>query len=349
MNYFNYLLGLLLLSIIAPQSGCAYPHSGSVFLPPDTSKTLKTIAFGSCNRVNLPQDIWKSIHEDKPDLWLWLGDIIYADTENMSKLENMYNRQKSNEEYVKFISETPVIGIWDDHDYGQNDGGKDFSKKVESQQLLLDFLDVSKDAPVRKREGIYQSYTFGVDSQTVKIILLDTRYFRDELQSNPTKETRYLINETGDVLGETQWKWLEKELSESDAKINIICSSIQVIAEEQAFEKWANFPTARQRLLDLILKTQPNNPLILSGDRHIAEVAKIEMEGLNQPLFEVTSSGLTHAYTKAGAKKEQNKYRVGEVVNQRHFALLKIDWETVRLTIEIRGVENELLYTKILE
>ena len=43
------------------------------------------------------------------------------------------------EEFRALQASCEVIATWDDHDYGQNDGGKDFSKKVESQQLLLDF------------------------------------------------------------------------------------------------------------------------------------------------------------------------------------------------------------------
>lgn len=40
-----------------------------------------------------------------------------------------------------------VIGTWDDHDYGLNDTGKEFSGKNISQSLLLDFLDEAEDSP----------------------------------------------------------------------------------------------------------------------------------------------------------------------------------------------------------
>ena len=116
--------------------------------------------------------------------------------------------------------------IWDDHDYGQSDGGKNFKVKAEAQQLFLDFVGVPKDAEVRKTEGIYQSYTIGKGDKTVKFILLDTRYFRDDLEKNPSRNPRYFPNETGDMLGENQWKWLENELENSTATFNIICSGI---------------------------------------------------------------------------------------------------------------------------
>lgn len=309
----------------------------------DTSETLQTIAFGSCNKSNLPQDYWQNISKTNPNLWVWLGDMIYADTENMDKLAAMYNAQKSNKNYADFAKQTPIIGTWDDHDYGANDGGKDFPKKQESQQVALDFLDVPKNAEVRKREGLYQSYSFGEKGKNVKIILLDSRYFRDDLHKNLLGTARYLINETGDILGETQWEWLENELTNSDAEINIIGSSIQIIPEEQGFEKWANFPVARQRFLNLIAKTQPKNPIIISGDRHIGEISKLKLDNFETPIYEITSSGLTHAYTKPEAKNEKNKYRIGELINEKNFAVLKINWETATVTAEIHSTEGGVL------
>lgn len=344
MNYFlRFLIGVLIVTPLFCSKKSVSSNVNYIPAPVDTSKTLQTIAFGSCNKSDLPQDYWQNIGKTTPDLWVWLGDMIYADTENMDKLKKMYEEQKANTFYADFVAKTPIVGMWDDHDYGANDGGKDYLKKQESQQIALDFLDVPKDAEVRKSEGLYQSYTFGEKGKTVKIILLDTRYFRDDLQKNITGYARYLINETGDILGETQWQWLENELANSEAEINIIGSSIQIIPEEQGFEKWANFPIGRQRFLDLIAKTQPKNPILLSGDRHIAEISKLQLTNFETPIYEITSSGLTHAYTKPEAKNEKNKYRVGELINEKNFAVLKIDWKTATITAEINSTEGNVL------
>ena len=79
-------------------------------------RTLQTIAFGSCNRVDKDQEMWAAISQNHPDLWIWLGDNIYADTDDMQAMKSMYLQQKYNPEYQTFIRQTPVIGIWDDHD-----------------------------------------------------------------------------------------------------------------------------------------------------------------------------------------------------------------------------------------
>ena len=293
---------------------------------------METIAFGSCNDQKREQIIWKDIRENKPNLWIWLGDNIYGDTEDMVAMEGMYKSVKYHPDYLALKKNCPVIGIWDDHDYGVNDGDKNYPKKVESKKLLLDFLGVHPQAPVRQREGAYQVYEMGPEDKKIKIILLDARYFRDELQPNPGPESRYFVNETGDILGEAQWEWLEKELTNSTAKIHLIGSGIQFLPEEHGYEKWANFPTARKRFLDLLVKTKPASTILMSGDRHIAELSKMDLEGLGYPLYEITSSGLTHSYTKAD---ESNRYRQGPLISSKNFGLLKINWENGQPVVNV--------------
>jgi len=318
--------------------------------PLNKNRTITTLAFGSCSNQEKEDQMWKYVVENKPNLWLWLGDIIYADTEDMSVMKKKYDKQKNHPDYQMLLSRCPAIGIWDDHDYGTNDGDAKYSKKQESKEHLLNFLDVSQTRPVRMREGAYDSYTFGPLGNRVKIILLDCRYFREALQDAPQESgNRYWPNESANLLGEAQWQWLEAQLTNSDAQVHLIASGIQVIPFQHGFEKWANFPNARKRLFNLLSKTQPANPIILSGDRHVAEVSKIEIENLNCPLYEITSSGLTHSWRVT--REEANKYREGEMVIDKNFAILKIDWDAVpiNMNIEVRGIDNELFLSQTIE
>jgi alkaline phosphatase D len=301
-------------------------------------KKVSTIAFGSCNREDLPQDIWNQIALNNPDLWIWTGDNIYGDSEDMNVLKEKYLKQKNGTAYRKFRENTLITGIWDDHDFGVNDGGKEYPYKKESKALMLDFLDVPRNEAVWNREGAYQSYTFGPPGKKIKLILLDSRYFRDPLQ--PAKKTgvRYEINEEGDILGEPQWAWLKNELSRNEADFHLLANGIQIIPEEQGFEKWANFPKARTRLLNLLEETKPKNPLLISGDRHIAEYSRLKTNTLDIP--EITSSGLTHTWETV--KEELNKYRLGKMVVSLNFGLLHIDWNTSSINFEIRDQNNQI-------
>jgi alkaline phosphatase D len=305
-----------------------------------TQEALTSIAFGSCNRQDKPQPMWEYIVQNKPDLWIWLGDNIYGDSDTMQVLKRKYELQQNNPEYRKLTAAVPIIGIWDDHDYGRNDAGKEYAHKKESQQLMLDFLGEPAISPRRKQEGAYTSYTYGPVGKQVKVILLDARYFRDALQK---QDKAYVINEKGDILGETQWKWLENELKNSKADIHLIGSGIQIIPDEHMYEKWANFPQARKRLLDLLASTRTQHVILLSGDRHIAEISKYTLPGLTAPIYEVTASGLTHSSTNNTG--EPNQYRVGNLVNVLNFGLLQIDWnqKPIQVDLIIKGLNNEVL------
>jgi len=309
---------------------------------------VQRLAFGSCNKHDKPQEYWQHIAATKPDLWLWLGDIIYGDTEDMKALEEMYAAQKTNPHYSAFLENTPAVGIWDDHDYGVNDGDKSYPQRETSKTLLMNFLDVPEAAPVRQREGAYQAFTFGAAGQEIKLILLDTRYFRDSLERAPKEsEQRYVANATGDILGEAQWEWLRKELTNSTAQIHLIGTSIQLLQKEQAYEKWANFPQAHERFFALLRETQAARVVLLSGDRHISELAKMDLEGYPWPLYEATSSGLTHTWS--GGGEEENRYRQGPLLVKKSFAALEMHWPDSALALNFYSTETgEVLHADTL-
>jgi alkaline phosphatase D len=339
-----FLYPVLVAILCWPVVGCKNRQAAS-YVPRDTSRVaapLTTIAFGSCNREDKEQPLWSVIVQNQPQLWIWLGDNIYGDTEDMEVLQAKYYRQKGNPGYQLLEVSTPVIGIWDDHDYGVNDGGKEYPKKKQSQQLMLDFLNEPRNSPRRKQEGAYASYTYGPTGRMVKVVLLDARYFRDPLK----KEGKANVPDPGGrILGETQWKWLENELKNSPADIHLIGSGIQIIPEEHPYEKWANFPRERQRLFELIASTGVRGVILLSGDRHIAEITRYQLTGVRYPIYEVTASGLTHSATQNTS--EANQYRVGRLVNVLNFGLMRIDWSSREVQLEVRGLSNELLESQL--
>ncbi len=299
------------------------------------------LAFGSCNRQEATQPLWQPIMENQPDVFVWGGDNIYADTPDMQLMQEFYQIQQNLPGYKRLTKTIPVYGTWDDHDYGLNDAGKEWEYKEESQQLFLDFLGVSEDDPRREREGVYHSELLKTPKGNIKLIILDTRYFRDELKPSTAPGKRYEENSEGTILGERQWRWLEEELQTSTATFNIILSSIQVISEEHGFETWGNFPAERKRLIKLIEDSAAKNVIIISGDRHISEFSEIKQDGLDYPLVDFTSSGLTHSYTSFSG--EPNRHRVGEVVSDLSFGLLKFDLKNNQVLMEMRGEGNRLL------
>ncbi|MCF6224308.1 MAG: alkaline phosphatase family protein [Flavobacteriaceae bacterium] len=287
--------------------------------------------------------MWDDVVKLKPKAWVWLGDNIYGDTEDMTLMKSKYDMQKQRASYQNLRKAMDIYGIWDDHDYGINNGGKEYPMKDESKALLLDFLDVPADAEVRDRKGAYQSYVIEDSGLKIKLILLDTRYFRDTIIKNPNEKEHsyYLPDPDGIFLGEAQWQWLEKELANSDAHIHLFGSGVPLIPDP-IFEKWGNFPNERTRFFELLVKTKPARPIILSGDRHFAEFSKIELEGLSYPLYEFTSSGLTH--TVSPNHIEINSFRIGNLIIKKNFGVIHISHaeNDIAIKMQIRGSDNQV-------
>lgn len=302
-----------------------------------------TISLGSCNNQIAENVLFKEILKNEPKVFIWGGDIIYSDTDNPKILETNFKKFKQDSVYQDFASKINVLGTWDDHDFGINDGGTENPIKKEAQTILQDFLDIPKEDISRETEGVYYSRILNKGNNSVKIILLDTRYFRTELTKSPTNKRRYVPNEYGEgtILGAEQWQWLENELTNSKADFNVIVSSIQFLSNKHGFETWGNMPHEVDKLKNLILKTQAEKVVLLSGDRHISEISKTNIGKFKYPLVDFTSSGLTHVYSSFSGEK--NPFRVSNVVYEINFGLVKFDFDNNKVLFEIRGKDNVVL------
>ena len=66
----------------------------------------------------------------------------------------------------------------------------------------------------------------------------------------------------------------------------------------------------------------------------------MDLDSISYPLIDFTSSGLTHSYS--NFTEEPNKYRIGYVVSSTSFGLLKFNFETKKVIMQMKGDENEL-------
>ena len=280
------------------------------------------IAFGSCLKNDAPQPVWKHVLKHKPASFIFMGDTVYADRgryERMKGARGLYAAWQdlaANHEFSRFHyrarkESIRLLATWDDHDYGLDDAGADFPYRLAAKDAFLTFFDLHRTHTGDARQpGIYDSH-----SQTlltpqhrpvrVQTILLDTRSFRSPLQHAGKTQRRLeckanhpTANEDplASILGEEQWRWLEKTLRQP-ADVRLLVSSTQVLPEQHCYEKWANFPHERIRLLKLIRDSRAKGVVILSGDRHLAEISKLPAGpgALDYPLYEITSSGLNNA------------------------------------------------------
>ena len=300
---------------------------------PDASSHLETISFGSCwhDDTGTTGPTISRLASQDPDLFLWLGDNVYADTTDMAEMRDTYDAKKNGATYRPFLqARIPVMATWDDHDFGENNAGDNYSSRAESQLEFLRHFDVpTDDVRYGVQDGVYNATLFGSAAQSnrVNVIMLDARYHR-----SPTfLEYGACQGAVSTMLGNDQWSWLERQMS-ATSEITLIASGTQVLpplnrdraltdycaygdgTEFNAaianldetndsgteYESWAEMPAERERLLRLAQKAVNTGKtklvIFVSGDQHWGELLQkttppSAAEGPAVTFYEVTASG----------------------------------------------------------
>ncbi len=317
----------------------------------DTEKSLTTIATGSCADQNQPQPIWKTVEKNAPDLFIFSGDTVYSSNVDTKPVTAQFKKLNFIYEYRDIRLKVPFMAIWDDHDYGQNDGGADNPEKEIYRSEFIKYWRYLGSAIPAQQRALYHAKVFGAKKNKTQIIMLDTRWDRTALKKNTEDTFKFENPEPGtyprpylptdepkaQILSEDQWLWLEAELRKP-ADVRFLVSSIQVIADDHNFEKWGNFPKERERLFNLLKKTKAKNTILVSGDRHMATLAKSEAPGF--PIVELTASAINRPAT--GRALVPDKTYIGEPYAPVNFGLIKINWEKKKVLLEVRSLEDEV-------
>ena len=298
------------------------------------SQETYKIALGSCLHQDHPAPIWDAVNDNNVDSFFFLGDNIYGDVPSGLpwKLKRSYDKQKK--VLPSWLMSKQIHVIWDDHDYGKNDGGGSYHFKEYAQDLYIDFWDIPDNDPRANREGIYYQQLQNINGLRVLFVGLDTRYFRSNIEE---KDDVYLPNLEPDAtfLGDEQWEWLTDTLKQ-EHDLLIMASSIQVLATEHRFEKWSNIPSERNKLLTL-LESLDSRVIVVSGDRHRAglyqynDITEITASSLNRPTF----------------SEETDSLLLGKTYTENNFGLLSIEIDNVE--ISVINVDNQILESIILE
>lgn len=291
------------------------PVFTQVELPSEDGSPLR-IALLGCHKQFEPAPALYRYLEVNPDLCLWIGDNIYADTpDDIHYIDSCYQALAAKPAFRQIKSRYPYMATWDDHDFGLNNAGKEYPLKELSKERFIDFWNLEDQIPT-DQDGIYYRQLFQYQEKQIQIIMLDVRYNRDEPGIN------------GDPLGENQWNWLADVLEDS-ADLSILVSGIQIfLPSESGSETWDNFPDARQRLLDLIRIKRVENLVFIAGDQHYGEVSRIN-GALDYDAIELQFAGINQI-----EKPEFNPYRVSNVIESTHsYAYLDIHFDQTKYDV----------------
>lgn len=276
----------------------------------DDPRTITRVAIIGCHQQPNPAPALLNYVAATPQLVLWVGDNVYADTkDDPSHIERCYAMLESKPGFKELRDQSTFMAVWDDHDYGMNDDGKNYALKNQSHSIFRKFWRHEDRIPA-DRPGVYHAQSFGEPGRRLQVIMLDGRFNRED------------PGDKADTLGEAQWAWLAEQLREP-ADLRFIVSGYQVLLDrETKFETWAKFPAARERLFNLIRETKAGGVVFIAGDQHYGEVSRIS-GALGYDAVELMFAGINQ-----DEPWVFNSARVSPVANSTHsYAHIDIQWQ----------------------
>ena len=311
-----------------------------------SNQEILTLGFGSCLHQDRSMAILKTIEKKELDLFMFIGDNVYGDQEDgeLDKLIRTYKQQYNNLE--NFLKNVSTEFIWDDHDFGINDGGSNYRYKDRAKELFLETWKIPPNDPRRLRDGLYFDKMIKKNGLKVHLIFLDNRSFKSEWkltdEFNKEGKERYVkdFDPEKTLLGKKQWKWLKDKLNE-DSDIKIILSSLQILSLGHGWESWDKLPLERERLFNLIDESDVSNLFILSGDRHRGGFYRFKTND-NNDIHEFTSSSLNLPIP--FNTEEKGPLRIGSTYRKANFGVVRIfeDKVVMELTSNKGKVVNSL-------
>jgi alkaline phosphatase D len=272
-------------------------------------RTVRRLGIIGCHQQPRPAPALLKYVEARPDVVLWVGDNVYADTmDDPSHIERCYSVLEGKPGFRELRDMSTFLATWDDHDYGMNDDGKNYPLKHASHAIFRKFWKHEDRIPA-DRPGVFHAQVFGKPGERLQVIMLDTRFNRDD------------PGDTADTLGEGQWAWLAEQLRQP-ADVRLVVSGYQVLLDrETKFETWAKFPKARERLFRLVRETKANGVIFIAGDQHYGEVSRIR-GAIGYDAIEFMFSGINQ-----DEPWVMNTARVSPVANSKDsYALIDIQW-----------------------
>ena len=311
-----------------------------------STQEILTLGFGSCLHQDRSMAILKTIEKKELDLFMFIGDNVYGDQKDgeLDKLIRTYKQQYNNLE--NFLKNVSTEFIWDDHDFGLNDGGSDYRYKDRAKELFLETWKIPSQDPRRLRDGLYFDKMIKKNGLKVHLIFLDNRSFKSEWkitdEFNKEGKERYVKDFDPDktLLGKKQWQWLKDKLNE-DSDIKIVLSSLQILSLGHGWESWDKLPLERERLFNLIDESNVSNLFILSGDRHRGGFYSFKTDD-NNDIYEFTSSSLNLPIP--FNTEEKGSLRIGSTYRKANFGVVRIfkDKVIMELTSNKGKVVNSL-------
>ncbi len=318
-----------------------------------TDPPTVTFALGSCYYANEPDydrpgnaygganSIFLEIDSLRPDFMLWLGDNIYlrpGDFDARSGILHRYSHSRAIRELQPLLRHAHHYAIWDDHDYGPNDGDRSYVHKDWTREAFDLFWANPPAQHPSLQPGIGNQFMYG----DAEFFMLDDRTFRapNECKSCPTMP----------LLGQSQVDWLIDALVSSSATWKFVAVGNQFLNSAPVWENFsAHHNTEREDLLRRLQAEGLENVIFLTGDRHHSELSHLKSGDFE--LHDFTVSPLTSGATGDKAREEGNRFRVADThYGERNFGTITLAGPRKSRTATLRLYDEggELIWERVI-
>ena len=369
----------------------------------DTKTKNWAVAIASC-MSDAPQyqeagdRIWHELLSHNPNVVFLIGDTVYPDYDkNGNKMKNkitpphqLWKRHVEAREQLKLFRMsklTPVLAVWDDHDYGVNNGGKDYPYKNEAHVIFKTFfprslwpketssMKVSKNHPAIEKQNNPFAIDFNNNPSPSKHIKLSIKEQLKPLANMKGKLSPlgmalhweafgqsflFADNRTFRTLkdvehahwGKNQEDWILKTIAHASQT-----QGVWLINGGQfwgAYHRWESYEGHHPKNFKTFIKKlgQIKTPVwFISGDRHLAELQKIDND-LPYTSYELTTSGIHARIPPPSILKEYpNPRQIEAVAGKYNYAMVKSvpsrdNQKGLNLDVDVFGLDETVLFSK---
>jgi len=322
-------------SIVIDGEKRSAPHWSFRTFPREGEPASFRIGFAGCaGYTPWNERIWRTIAERDFPAFLLTGDNVYIDQPKDPLAQKYcYYRRQSRPEFRRFTSSSSIFAVWDDHDFGTNDsrGGP----AVDSPPWKLPVWRTFRNNWVNPAYGTENApgTWFDLSIADVDVFMLDDRMYRTVANMD-----------TSTMLGPSQKNWLKNKLKASDATFKLLVTSVPWAygAKPGSPDPWQGFKQERKELFTFLHENRIEGVILLSGDRHRADVWKIDRE-TGYDLYEFQNAKLTNIHT----HKEMPDKALFSYNKKNMFGSLSFDTtrEDPTVTYKIITIDNEVVHS----
>lgn len=294
----------------------------------DLQASSPDIAVASCanyRKLKNQNAIYAQLASERPDLILFIGDIVYSNSRISSIVMTPEDPSTALERYVETWNTVnlyqlepliPTLAVWDDHDYGANNGDATHPYKAEMQQIFRSFYPMpASHSRVSYGPGVsFRLRAFGMD-----LYMMDGR-------------SHY-------VKGQTEWgveqeAWFTQDYNQSSQPAWIL-NGMQFFRYFFTVESLERDAEPSLQMLKNLLRTKRRPTALFSGDVHCSQIQEIAPDVFGYKTYEITSSGI-HCNSAGQAMKRKDDPGQVFYYGQDNFLILKPVLQADIMDLEIR-------------